>query len=137
MSIGRLGGSLEKRWRPPFAPMIKFNTDAAFSQGTEKGFIEIHGRDKHGTLISPTSMCILASSSLTAEALGLRETGVFSRNLKILHASFESNNLLVIEACRGKNIKRDIRGIIEDVKFLKQSFNHCAFTWVSREGNMI
>lgn len=80
---------------------------------------------------------IFASSTLVAEALGIREAVTLASNLTFHQVVFESDNQVVIEVCRGNCSRGEIRAIIEDINKIISSFAHCGFTWFGREGNSV
>lgn len=125
-----------KRWTPSLSPMVKINSDVAFNQASRKRLSRIICRDKRGTVIGATSPCLYASSPI-AKALSLHEAMSFGRNLQLQYVIFEFDSQILIAACRGQKVTREIKGIIDDIKWLKLSFMNCTFTWVSREGNIV
>lgn len=60
---------------------------------------------------------------------------------KVLYFSvviFESDNLALVEACRGERNVKEIQGIVQDnIVFIKSSFIQCILTLVCREGNTL
>lgn len=116
---------------------MKCNSDAAFDSATGKDFVRIVCRNARGKMEAAASLRIFGSSPLIAEALGLRTAMEFISNLGISNIVFESDNQILIEACRSGKINKEIRGIIEDVKSLRNRFERCAFTWTAREGNLV
>lgn len=127
----------EARWRPPQINNIKINSDAAYSQRKGKGAIGIVIRDYEGTCLTVVTKTISASSPLVAEAMGIREAMLLTSNLFISSAVFESDNLNVIEACRGNLQREEIRSILLDIKALRNHFQRCGFPWTPREGNEV
>lgn len=88
----------------------------------------------------------LGYSNLDASLCGIRINGRslgtsclhgIAHNLNHPSVSFESDKLTLIGAYRQEKIHTEIRGIVEDIKILKSSFEGCAFTWVAREGNTV
>lgn len=48
---------------------------------------------------------------------------------------FEYDNQVLIDACKGKTVKEEIRGIVLDITDPSKSFHVCDFTWMKHEGN--
>lgn len=79
----------------------------------------------------------MANSPLVVEVLVLREVLNFACSVHLESVVFESDNLQIIELCRGERIPREIKGIIEYINNLKQSFTRCAFSWVGQDENTV
>lgn len=94
-------------------------------------------RDSTGTCFTAATTKLVAPSPLVAEALALREAISMAVNLNIPSVIFESDNLCLIEVCRGKARKEQIRGIVNDINTMKNQFQRVEFTWTHREGNEV
>lgn len=125
----------ETLWRPPDPNYYKINYDAAYNQRSGKAAIGVIIRDARGTCISALAKTTTSATPLMAEALGLREAMVLANKLFLSSVIFESNSLSLIETCRGKLVRSEIKNIINDVMKLKSQFQHCEFTWTARRGN--
>lgn len=93
--------------------------------------------DEKGTLLTASFKRIYAASALSAEALALMEALVLGGSLNLTLVIFESDNQCFIETCRGNVRTEEIRGVLDDIKALKLSFQYCGFTWVLRDGNNV
>lgn len=93
-------------------------------------------RDESGKLLTATSKGIFAYTPLMAEALGLREAVSLARSLHIPKAIFESDNQIIIEACRGNTERGDIEPIVQEIQRMRSEFESCGITLTKREGNI-
>lgn len=107
-------------WRPPPDNYIKVNTNAAYSPRNGKCMMGIIFRDSSGTYLTTAANAIVAPSPLVAEALALREAISMAVNLQIPSVNFEYDNQCLIETCRGRAIKEEVRGIITDINIMKR-----------------
>lgn len=124
-------------WCPLMAQMVKFNTDVALNTATGRGFVSIACRDSSGSLITATSFCLYASSSIVAEAYGLHAAMQLAISLNFQEVCFESDNKSIIEACQGIKVFREVRGIVADVISMVDKFRRCVFSWIPRRGNEV
>lgn len=123
-------------WTPPGSDVLKINTDGSFIKATGKvcgGYII---RDMEGNLITGNTYSGMATSSLVAEALVLRDAIIFALNLSMGHIVVESDNLQLIQACHGELEMRCILNISQDINALRSNFEFCGLTWVARQGNI-
>ncbi|KAJ1431379.1 Ribonuclease H-like superfamily [Sesbania bispinosa] len=128
--------NLFQQWRPPKQGVIKLNTDVAFSQDRGRGTIACLGRNFEGKVECGLTRNILASSSLVAEAMALREGVSLLVNLGVPKAIFELDSLSLTQACRGELMVGEITQIVKDILALKEHFVNAGFTWVGRGGNV-
>lgn len=82
-------------------------------------------------------MLHFANSPLVAEAIALREAIVFAASLNIQKILLESDCLILVNACRGEMIRKEIDHIISDIKFFKNNFTSCGILWVNRSCNTV
>lgn len=122
-------------WRPARVGSLQINSDTSFHQATGKVFGGYIIRDHEGILTSGNTFKGLANSALMAETLVLRDAMIFAENLRLDNLIFESDNLVLIQACRGDSEVRSILNIIHDIRILRSHFRSVSFTWVSRDGN--
>ncbi|KAJ1383973.1 Ribonuclease H-like superfamily [Sesbania bispinosa] len=123
------------RWRNPPLGVIKCNSDAAWSPTGMRGASAFLGRDHRGILLLGQMRILPIFSSLAAEALALRDAVLAAYNLDWEKVLFESDNLQLIEACRGERSLSGVQHIIDDIRTIASGFIHSGFTWVKREGN--
>ncbi|KAJ1425214.1 Ribonuclease H-like superfamily [Sesbania bispinosa] len=128
-------GSHFSQWRSPTGDTLKINIDASWSPTNNYVAIGVVVRDSGGLLVSGLAKKIAAPSPLIAEALALREAIHLAHNLQWSKCLFESDNIQVIDACRGESKVGEIEAIVTDMAYLQPSFARCGFTWVKREGN--
>lgn len=88
-----------------------------------------------GTFITATAKSIFAHSPQFVEALGLKEAMMLASNFSFPSVIFESDNMDLVEICRGNKIMEVIRGITTHIMSFRNGFQNCGFTWTSREGN--
>lgn len=100
-------------WRPIRATFLKVNADATFIKETGKGSIGVVCRDDKGRALTMMAARIFASSPLVAIAWNLQEALVVGQNLHLQKVNFKSDNLQLIEVCRGNTELRKIQGIIK------------------------
>lgn len=74
---------------------------------------------------------------MVAEALALREAVVFATNLKFEHVLFESDSLVLVEACRGNIVRKEIELIIKDINSFREDFTSMGLLWTRRLDNSI
>lgn len=84
-------------------------------------------RDERGRVLTTIAARIFAPNALVAEAMAMREALQLSRSFNLQNVVFESDNLALIEACRGRKEVREIQSILHDIRFIKASFNNCGF----------
>ncbi|KAJ1377536.1 Ribonuclease H-like superfamily [Sesbania bispinosa] len=89
-------------WKRPLDGTLKINTDAAWSEANRGGAISVIVRDHKGVLLGGHAKRVFTYSPLVAEALAIREAAMLAYNLNFNKVSFESDNLPIIEACRGE-----------------------------------
>lgn len=65
-------------------------------------------RDERGRVLTLVVARIYDPSPLVAEAVSLREAFLVGKNLHLQKVIFESDNLTLIEACRGEKVIREI-----------------------------
>lgn len=123
------------QWRPPCDHFVKINIDAAFDQATGKGFAGIICRDNQGKLLTASSNRFYAFSPLVAEALSLREAASLADNFNLERVIFESDNKILIEVCKGRSIRKEIQGVVDDIISLSSNLQSSDFTWIKREAN--
>lgn len=70
-----------------------------------------------------------------AEVLTLRDSIFLAHNLGLEWVMLESDNLSLIQACRGERKIGEIAAIVKDITWIKEKFARCEFTWTKREGN--
>lgn len=58
-------------------------------------------------------------------------------NLICPRVVFKSDNLILIETCRGNVVRKKLQNLILDVKEMAKEFTSCGFLWVNREGNVV
>lgn len=63
--------SLNSRWRPPRANILKFNLDAQFDVSTGHGNAGVIYKDDKGRLVIGITSKVFARSALVVEALAL------------------------------------------------------------------
>ncbi|XP_057430912.1 uncharacterized protein LOC130723795 [Lotus japonicus] len=122
-------------WKPPQHDTIKINTDAGWDREGQSQSIAVIAGDDQGQPLSRTAKCINASSPLVAEALALREAALLAHNLHWTHVIFESDNQMLIEACKGKNRIGIIYNILMDIKELTKNLQFMSFSWTPRRCN--
>ncbi|KAJ1418531.1 Ribonuclease H-like superfamily [Sesbania bispinosa] len=127
----RVGGC----WKPPPQGLLKCNVDASWSSPSSQSSFVVLVRDANGSLLTGLAGKINASSPLVAEALGLRQAMNLAINMGWERVIFESDCLVLIDACRSGVSKAEIIPILRDILSMKAFFVHCGFTWVRRQGN--
>lgn len=115
--------------------MLKINSDATFDNKSNFSCSGVVIRDDKGNLLGGSYRKHAASSSLSSEALALREAVALAKNLNLEKVVFESDCLELVKACRGEIIKDEIAIIVKDINILRQGFSCCGFMWCSRKGN--
>ncbi|KAJ1437012.1 Ribonuclease H-like superfamily [Sesbania bispinosa] len=128
-------GSHFSQWRSPKGDTLKINIDASWSPTNKYVAIGVVVRDSGGLLVSGLAKKIAAPSPLVAEALALREAIQMAHNLQWSKCLFESDNIQVINVCRGDTPVGEIEANVTDVAYLQSSFARCGFIWVKREEN--
>lgn len=122
-------------WRPPQTSYTKINCDAAFDQASERGFTGIICRDAQGTVLTATSRQLYVCSALVAEAISLRDAASLACNFGLDSVVFESDNQILVEACKKNKVRGEIKGLVEDFNALRVNLQKSEVTWVRREGN--
>lgn len=82
--------------------ILKINSDASFTQHNSKVFGCYIVRNRDGIMVAGGTYRGFAISPLVAEALVLRDAVIFANNLHLNKIIVESNNLQLIQACRGE-----------------------------------
>lgn len=116
--------------------MLKFNTDSQFDVSTCHATIGVICRNVQRKLITSITSKIYTYSALVAEALALRAAASLAINIAAPSVLFESDCVVLMEACRGNIIRTD-EVIIKDIMNMKVNFTSVGFLWVNREGNMV
>ncbi|KAJ1395233.1 Ribonuclease H-like superfamily [Sesbania bispinosa] len=124
-------------WRKPIQEVIKCNTDAAWSPASQRGALAVVARDHRGSLLLGNAKIVHTFSPLVAEALALREAVMMAYNFNWDRVVFESDNLNLIQACRGENKLALIEFIVENIRTLAAGFLYVGFAWVSRNSNRV
>ncbi|KAJ1376599.1 Ribonuclease H-like superfamily [Sesbania bispinosa] len=122
--------------RPPQG-LLKINSDAAWSPERKVGSISCVVRDHIGKLLTGHARNISTYSPIVAEALAVRKAAMMAYNLNCEKVIFESDNLPLVEACRGECVIAEIELILKDVRTLTTGLLFSGFTWVRREGNKV
>ena len=66
-----------------------------------------------------------------AEALALRQGLILAKSCFVEEILFESDNSVLIEACRGGQAKWEIAAIIDDIVRVKIEFHSYDFLWIA------
>lgn len=128
---------IAKRWRPPRESCHKVNCDAQFDRASGKGTVSAICRNNNGEVLTGDTLRIFATSSLVAETLRVRFALQLASNLKIDEVVIESDNVSVVEACRGNITRLHLASILSDIQALQATFRWCGFMWTAREGNSV
>ncbi|KAJ1416724.1 Ribonuclease H-like superfamily [Sesbania bispinosa] len=124
-------------WKRPLDGTLKINFDAAWSEANRGGAISVIVRDHKGALLGGHAKRVLTYSPLVAEALAIREGAMLAYNFNFHKVIFESDNLPLIEACRGERRLVEVDFIVQDIQTLVAGLLSSGFTWVRREGNKV
>lgn len=119
----------------PGAPYIKINGDFALNKATGVGYIGLICRNERGGVLTASSKLIYANSPLVAEALGLCNATSLAKSLHLQQVILESDNQVLVEACRGHNHNGEIIGIVKHINETRSTNDTNSVTWIAREGN--
>ncbi|KAJ1402022.1 Reverse transcriptase-like [Sesbania bispinosa] len=76
-------------------------------------------------------------SPLVVEACVMRGAIMLAYNLDWGRVVFESDNLLLVEACRREKIIIGIQMIVVNIFTIADGFTHIGFTWTQQTGNAV
>lgn len=94
-------------------------------------------RNDKGEMVSGSTSALFAIDVLTADALAMREALTLASCLNLSSVLMEYDNMILMETCRGKLVRRGIEQIIEDIQRLKLNFTLIGFPWTKRDGNKV
>ncbi|KAJ1388799.1 Ribonuclease H-like superfamily [Sesbania bispinosa] len=129
--------NIGSHWKAPPQGFLKCNSDAAWHGPFSPGAIAFLVRDSSGCVLTGHAKRAPVSSPLVAEALALREAVLAAYNMQWNKVIFESDCLILIEACRKEKVVVEIQGVVADILTVVEGFIHCGFTWVQRQANKV
>ncbi|XP_025632747.1 uncharacterized protein [Arachis hypogaea] len=125
------------RWRAPPEDWLKANVDAAFRKEDGKGAISVVIRNNNGKIVLGFSGKISTYSSITAEAIAIRQALIIIENLNLGKILIESDNLKLIQTIKSNISIGETEAILQDIRELIKRLPNCGLTWTPREGNQL
>ncbi|XP_071926256.1 uncharacterized protein [Coffea arabica] len=125
-------------WKEPEGGWVKFNSDAAVQQKTERAGWGMIARDCLGNALGawavPNTCC---SSAKQEEALALRAAMLMAKQQGWKRVVFESDCKHLIDSINRGDGDSEIATILLDIDSLKSNFYKCCFSFTRRMNNSV
>lgn len=122
-------------WNPPPPNKLKVNFDAGWTGNSETGFGLIIRDHESRMMAATTHMEPFRLDPTVAEAMALRWCLSTIAELGLEDVLIESDSQMVIKAMQKQRSKPDMEPIIQDFKFLAQTFSSISYSHVNRQAN--
>ncbi|XP_062020668.1 uncharacterized protein LOC133737053 [Rosa rugosa] len=129
---------VQVKWRPPTAPNLKLNTDAAIDYKKKKAGLGMVVRDGEGKLKCAGHKVLPGNPSIVAiEALAVYHGLLLCREAGFQKLVVESDSTIVIDALNKTELDLSVEGgVLDDIKCLASTFKSVLWKKVNREGNI-
>lgn len=118
--------STAKRWSPPPANVLKFNSDAAVDIESSRAAVAVVVRDSSGALLTGTTRNFFCCSVVHAEAVALLEASRLAVSLDVRQAIFE-----------GEDPPWQILSVMDNMKPIIDNAPNFSFHWIPRSLNSV
>ncbi|RYR02015.1 hypothetical protein Ahy_B06g080872 [Arachis hypogaea] len=103
----------------------------------EKGAIYVVIRNNNGKIVLGLSGKISTHSSITAEAIAIRQALIIIENLDLGKPLIESDSLKLIQTIKSNTSIGETEAILQDIRELIKRLPNCGLTWTPREKNLL
>ncbi|XP_026417302.1 uncharacterized protein LOC113312782 [Papaver somniferum] len=140
MNTSIVSSSAHSQLNPPMQDILKFNVDASFDEETNTLGTGVVLHTHAGTCEGIRGFYSDGALSLEAgECMAIREALLCAREKQFTSIHIEADAKLVVQSITDNVLltRWENTSILKQIKSLSASFNHCSFSFVSRDDNRV